>query len=145
MSAPSPLAVPPPPPPLPPVQPPATPSAFAKAEQDFFQKNLQQSFNIRRLAGYGGLFFCAALYLAGLLAVAIFLGLWPGIPPVDKDRWHIVVAIVVPLFTVPTVLLLAVLRTVTVKPANDEVPASVHEALGQMLSKLFDKLTDAVK
>ena len=54
--------------------------------------------------------------------------------------WHIVVAVLVALFTVPTVLVIAILK-VTSPNQSTEMPASVYEALGKMVEKAIDKIT----
>jgi hypothetical protein len=51
---------------------------------------------------------------------------------------HIVVAILIALFTVPTVLVIAILRVTS--PAQDsELPTTAHEAIGKMVEKAVDK------
>lgn len=55
-------------------------------------------------------------------------------------EWHELATMLVPLFTVPTVLLIGVLRMTS--RTQEEVPKSAQEALGQMFQKIFDKLTD---
>ena len=117
---------------------------MAKAELDMFERNLRQQYWIRGFAGGLGLVMCALLYVSGIAAAAVFLGLCPYLPAAKPDMWHIVVATLAALFTVPTVILLAVLRTVAVEKKDEGMPTSVHEALGQMLTKIVDKLTDLI-
>lgn len=109
-------------------------------ERKQFEKDGSQNHNVRRIAAYGGIIFAVLLYAGGLIAIARILGFFPSHPAFDSDMWHIVVAILITLFTVPTVLLIAILK-VTSPAASTEVPASVHELLGKMVEKLVDKVT----
>ncbi len=118
-------------------------SWFERDERNQLEKDGEQSHRIRRIAAYGGLGVACLLYLAGLVAIALVLGLLSrfGFERVTADMWHIVVAVLVALFTVPTVLVIAILK-VTSPNQTSEVPASIHEALGKMVEKAFDKITD---
>ncbi len=111
-----------------------------KDERNQLEKDGSQSHNIRRIAAYGAIIFAAALYLAGVGAIALFLGLIPSTTAATPEMWHIVVAVLIALFTVPTVLIVAVLR-VTSPTQSTELPTTVHEALGKMLEKIVDKVT----
>ncbi|MCI1012240.1 hypothetical protein HWE04_00105 [Herbaspirillum sp. C7C2] len=127
---------------VPPVTPPKTkrwPFGSERDERKQIEKDGSQSHNIRRLAAYGGVIFSGVLYLAGLGAIALVLGVVPGHDRVDSSSWHIVVAILVALFTVPTVLLIAILKVTSPSQAGD-LPTSVHEALGKMFEKVVDKV-----
>jgi hypothetical protein len=132
---------------IPPVNPPSQkwwPSGwwpFAEDERKQFEKDGSQSHNVRRWAAYGGLIVAIILYAAGLYAIAFFLGVLPGAVKVTPDMWHIVVAILIALFTVPTVLVIAILKVTS--PAQDgELPTTVHEAIGKMVEKAVDKFLD---
>ena len=114
--------------------------ANESAELNQFDKDGVQSHGIRGVAAYGGLCFAAVLYLAGLCAVAFFLGIWPCTSMVDEKAWHIVVAVLFVLFSVPTVLVIAVIKMAS-PSARSELPATVHEAMGRILEKAIDKLT----
>lgn len=109
-------------------------------ERNQLEKDGSQSHNIRRVAAYGALVLAFVLYMGGLAAIALFLGLFPNRPRVDAGMWHIVVATLVALFTVPTVLIIAVLKTSAGLKAEDSMPASFQEALGKMIEKLVDKI-----
>lgn len=111
----------------------------APDERGQLEKDGSQRHNVRRLAAYGGIIFAGILYLAGLLAIAFFLGVLPPHKPATADMWHIVVAVLVALFTVPTVLVIAVLR-VTGPQADEGLPVTAHEAMGKMIEKAVDKL-----
>jgi hypothetical protein len=129
---------------VPPVAAPSTkrwPFGRERDERKQIEKDGSQSHNVRRLAAYGGVTFAAVLYLAGLGAIALFLGVFPAHPPIDASMWHIVVAVLLALFTVPTVLLIAILK-VTSPSQTTELPKSVHEALGKMIEKVVDKVCD---
>lgn len=110
-------------------------------ERNQLERDGSQSHNVRRLAAYGGVAFAGLLYLCGLASIALFLGLVPGTPRVDATMWHIVVSVLVALFTVPTVLLIVILK-VTSPSQTSDLPTSVHEALGKMVEKVVDKVCD---
>lgn len=128
---------------VPPVIPPSTrwwwPFGRERDERKQIEKDGSQSHNVRRLAAYGGVCFACILYVAGLAAIALFLGLVPGHEKVDPKMWHIVVAVLIALFTVPTVLLIAILKVTSPSPQSD-LPVSVHEALGKLIEKFVDKV-----
>lgn len=114
---------------------------WEKDERNQLEKDGSQSHNIRRIAAYGAIALAACLYVAGVGAIALFLGLIPSIAAATADMWHIVVAVLIALFTVPTILIVSVLR-VTTPAQSTELPTTVHEALGKMLEKIVDKVTD---
>lgn len=132
--------------PIPPVVPAKSRSGlfswFERDERNQLEKDGAQSHRVRRIAAYGGLIVACVLYLAGLVAIALVLGLLShlGFERVDADMWHIVVAVLVALFTVPTVLVIAILK-VTSPNQSTEMPTSVYEALGKMVEKAIDKIT----
>lgn len=132
---------------IPPVEPPKVTAWWRFSgpeadERDQIEKDGSQSHNIRRIAAYGGLVVVLLLYCCGIAAIVLFLGLMPG--HADKaakpETWHLVALVLAALFTVPTVVLLAVLRATTRR--DEGLPASVHEALGQVVMKLVDKVVD---
>ncbi len=96
----------------------------------------RQSHNIRRVAGYGALVIAAVLYVAGLYAAYELLR-----NAHVAYLWHVALAILIPLFTVPTVLMIAVLRAVAAKPhSDDNMPTSMAEALGRLIEKALERL-----
>lgn len=99
-------------PPLPPEEVPRSSPLEKKESSDTFgEKGRKLDHNLRSIAGYGALVLALMMYAAGLAAIGIFLGLVPAIAPAAKaDQWHIVVAVLVALFSVPTFLVIAVLR-----------------------------------
>ncbi len=127
---------------VPPIKAPSTswwPLGAERDERKQIEKDGSQNHNVRRLAAYGGVAVSALLYLAGLGAIALFLGLIPGHARVDSSMWHIIVAVLVALFTVPTVLVIAILKVTSPSQAS-ELPTTAHEALGKMVEKVVDKI-----
>lgn len=114
-------------------------------ERNQLEKDGQQSHNIRRFAAYGALLVALLMYAGGAVVVAAFLGVIPGQERVKPEMWNIVVTVLAAAFTVPTVLVLAVLKSTVSKSKEEEIPNSVHEALGKMFTNLFDKLIDKIK
>jgi hypothetical protein len=95
---------------------------------------------LRRIAGYGALFLALGMYAAGLFAIGLFIGLWPCIAePAEAEQWHIVVAVLIALFSVPTLLLLSVLRSTSLMRKDAEVD-SLHAVLGEKVLGLMEKL-----
>jgi len=97
-----------------------------------------QNYKIRRLAAYGGLLLALVLYLAGLIAVASMLGFFGG-ERFAANMWHIATVVVMALFTVPTLLVLAVLRT-SAKSSETKDVVIVHEYIGRAVLKFLEKL-----
>lgn len=138
---------------LPPQLPPDVPKKksswggwFASPERDErnqLEKDGAQGHNIRRVAAYGALIVAIVLYAAGLFSIAMFLGLLPDLAPAATgDKWHIVVAVLAPLFTVPTVLLISALRAAASTRQEDVAPASVQEAVGGLVTKVLEKMAE---
>lgn len=129
---------------VPPVHPPKKSGMWLfnreRDERNQIEKDGSQSHNIRRIAAYGAILFAGFLYVAGVIAIMLFLGLTPWRDAATSDMWHIVVAVLIALFTVPTVLIIAVLRVTSPAQAS-ELPTTLHEALGKMLEKIVDKVT----
>lgn len=115
--------------------------ASEHAELNQFAKDSIQTHGIRRYAAYGGLVFVGVLYIAGLFAVARFLGVYPAACMVGQEVWHIVAAVLFVLFSVPTVLLIAILKS-TSPSAQSSLPPTAHEAIGRMIERLIEKLTE---
>lgn len=119
---------------------PPTPGPKEKAEQAGIEgKGRELDHSLRTWAGYGALAFACLMYAAGLLAIALFLGLFPCWPRVQADMWHIVVATLVALFTVPTFLVMAVLRS-SGAVRKDADADNLHAAIGEKAMKVLDKL-----
>jgi hypothetical protein len=120
------------------------PVVSAKDEKkDLEGPSRQLDHSLKSWAGYGALAIALVSYLAGFALIGIFAGMHPRYPRVDAASWHVVVAMLVALFSVPTVLVLAVLRnSVTAQKAASA--DSLHEAIGQGLVGLIDRLTKMV-
>lgn len=132
-------------PPLPPeVVPEPTPLEKKEANTTFGEKGRKLDHSLRTLAGYGALLLALVMYSSGLAAIALFLGLFPCIaPPVEADQWHIVVAVLVALFSVPTFLVVAVLRSANLlrkEAADDSHDPDWREALMRLMEKVVDKV-----
>jgi hypothetical protein len=95
---------------------------------------------LRRFAGYGALLLAFAMYAAGLLAVALFVGAFQCHERYDADMWHIVTAVLIALFSVPTFLLIAVLRSTSVSKKDLETE-NFHAMIG---SKIVDWIGKSV-
>ncbi|MDR2853091.1 MAG: hypothetical protein LBV61_08600 [Burkholderiaceae bacterium] len=110
------------------------------AEQQAFDKSGRQlDRNLRRVAGYGALVVAGILYCVGICLVLQSVG--PTPVNVQAPNWHTVIAAFVALFTVPTVLVLAVLRS-TSFATKDAQADSLHALIGTKLMSLVDKLID---
>lgn len=81
------------------------------------------------------------LYCAGLYALALFLGLIEGHAAIAPEMWHIVVTTVVALFSVPTAIVLTVLRSASATK-SDPSSDSLHALLGEKVLGLLEKITD---
>lgn len=112
----------------------------ADDERNQLEKDGSQSHNIRRIAAYGALLLATLMYGSALVVLGAMLGFIETPNKKVNFEWHELATMLVPLFTVPTVLLIGVLRMTS--RTQEEVPKSAQEALGQMVQKIFDKLTD---
>ncbi len=99
--------------------------------------------SLRAWAGRGGLAASAVLYLAGMFALGVFIGLFDHWPAAQPDQWHIVVTAVIALFSVPTLILLTVIRSSSpAKQTNDPATANLHTLIGEKVLNLLEKLAD---
>jgi ABC-type glycerol-3-phosphate transport system permease component len=96
--------------------------------------------SLRRWAGRGALVLVALMYGAGFVAIATFMGAFAcyGFDRATHDDWHLVVSVIVALFSIPTVLILAVLRS-TSNFQKDATADSVHEAMGKAVMNWLNK------
>jgi hypothetical protein len=125
---------------LPSIDPAIIPIVDPDAEQEertFAEKSEQLDLHLRRGAGYGALIAAGILYCVGVFLAIKFACTAQAQAP----SWHIVIAILIALFTVPTVLALAVLRSVSLM-TKDAKADSLHAIIGEKLSTLIDKLID---
>jgi len=117
-------------------------SRRSQAERNQIERDASQSHNIRRLAAYGALFVAFLMYVAGLCAVVRIAGLLPAVSPFAPDMWHIATIVVIALFSVPTVLVIAVLRASVKANAQEELTATtLHEWAGKAVVGAVEKLT----
>lgn len=128
---------------IPPVVAPGPTGALARKEKGQFTDAEELDHSLRKWAARGGLVGVALFYVAGLLAVGLVLGVCPHYPAVSADKWHIVVSVLVALFSVPTVILLAVLRSASLM-RKDEASDSLHEAIGQKVMSVLDKVIEGM-
>lgn len=113
----------------------------AKKEGQLFEAGTLLDHSLRSWSGYGALLLALLMYAFGVVAIALFLGFLPAIAPAaDGDAWHIVVAVLVALFSVPTVLVLAVLRSTSAVKKDAEMD-SLHAAVGEKLMSWLEKIT----
>jgi len=99
--------------------------------------------SLRAWAARGGLAAAAVLYTAGLFALGVFVGLFDHWPAAQPDQWHIVVTAVIALFSVPTLILLTVIRSsAQAKQGADPSTANLHTLIGEKVLNLLEKLAD---
>ena len=112
----------------------------ADEERSFHKAGMTLDRRLRRLAGYGGLATAGVLYLFGVALIAL-LALCSGIRSQAALDWHIWIASLVALFTVPTVLVLAILRSSSVITKDAQVD-SLQAAVGTKVMEWLDQLLD---
>ena len=87
----------------------------------------------------------AVLYAAGLFSLGVFVGVFDHWPAASADKWHIVVTTVVALFSVPTMILLTIIRSSSsMKSEPDPITKNLHTLIGEKLLNLLEKLADKV-
>ncbi|RZI57240.1 MAG: hypothetical protein EOP37_21150 [Rubrivivax sp.] len=115
------------------------------AEDGFLTRPEELDLSLRAWAARGGLAAAAVLYAAGLFSLSVFVGVFDHWPAVSADKWHIVVTAVVALFTVPTMILLTIIRSSAAgKPEPDSSTRNLHTLIGEKLLNLLEKLADKV-
>lgn len=127
---------------LPPVEAPAEIDSLAKEESSFLEDGKKLDHSLRSLAGYGALILAVLMYMAGLAAIAFFIGLCPNYGRVSEGHWHLVVSTLVALFSIPTILVLAVLRSAGQKHADKELD-SIHSAIGEKVVSVIEKILES--
>jgi hypothetical protein len=129
---------------LPPVEDsPGTGSGNQEAKKLFGANEAKQTLdvNVRRIAGYGAAILALVLYGCGIYAIAVFMGL-TCYPRAKAEEWHIVVAVLIALFSVPTVLMISVLRGTNGNAQagqDDQLAEAVGQKIIQMAEKWLDK------
>lgn len=115
-------------PPIP--QPTIDVNALAEEEKQFADLDHFERVDIRlrECAGYIALAFVVTFWLAAVCMV-IFMYLHIHDPKLPSDsRWTAVVALIVALFSAPTVIVLAVLNSTKKKPADNSEPTTIPQA-----------------
>ena len=85
----------------------------------------------------------ALLHVAGVFALGVFIGLFDHWPAAQPDQWHIVVTAVIALFSVPTLILLTVIRSSSqAKQPTDPSTDTLHTLVGEKVLNLLEKLAD---
>ena len=122
----------------------ASPVKEAEMVEDRFMSKPQKlDLSLRAWAGRGGLAAAAVLYAAGLFSLSVFVGVFDHWPAVSADKWHIVVTTVVALFSVPTMILLTIIRSSSsMKTEPDTTTKNLHTLIGEKLLNLLEKLAD---
>lgn len=115
--------------------------ASKKEAVDLFGAGLALDLNLRRIAGYGAIAVATILYGVGVCLAVAFSQ--PAPLGLSVPSWHVVAATLAALFTVPTVLVLAVLRS-TSKSTKDPEADSLHAAIGTKVMAWLDKIVDGV-
>lgn len=114
-----------------------------KIEEIFLTEAQQLDLSLRAWAARGGLAAAAVLYAAGLFSLSVFVGVFEHWPAVGADKWHIVVTTVVALFSVPTMILLTIIRSSSSGKAEPE-PATqnLHALIGEKVLNLLEKIAE---
>ena len=114
-------------------------------ERHFLSRPEELDLSLRAWAARGGLATAALLYAAGLFSLSVFVGVFEHWPAVSADKWHIVVTTVVALFSVPTMILLTIIRSSSsMKTEPDAETKNLHTLIGEKLLNLLEKLADKV-
>lgn len=124
---------------------------------DFIDELLD--FKIKRAGTYGGLTVACALYLVGVLVILKWMAIWPFnceplsevtatisrvvecvSPRLGDDSLHGFAGVMLALFSVPTVLLIAILRAASPKrePLPDTVFTTVADKFANALERVFE-------
>jgi hypothetical protein len=116
-----------------------------EVERHFLSRPEELDLSLRAWAARGGLVTAAVLYTAGLFSLSVFVGVFEHWPAVSADKWHIVVTTVVALFSVPTMILLTIIRSSSSEKAKpDPATQNLHSLIGEKLLNLLEKLADKV-
>jgi hypothetical protein len=116
-------------------------------------------FKIKRAGTYGGLTVACALYLVGVLVILKWMAIWPFncaplsevtstisrvvecvSPRLGDDSLHGFAGVMLALFSVPTVLLIAILRAASPKrePLPDTVFTTVADKFANAMERVFE-------
>lgn len=142
---------------IPEVPPQAPVDSKARKEQQGDFGGGRMDVGIRRIAAYGSLAVALSLYVVGLCVVLHQMGMWPfhcedmtevSVETIKvmacslhlssaREGWHSFVAAMVALFSVPTVLVIGVLRSVTSR--KDPDADSAYAMIGERLVAAIEK------
>ncbi|WP_431048070.1 hypothetical protein [Roseateles sp. L2-2] len=147
-------------PPVPPIVAPSTDAPVSTEVQKFDPTVLD--YKIKRAGTFGGLSIACVLYLVGVLVILKLMGIWPfNCTPVaevtstlsrvvectnvaiGEGAWHGVAGVMLALFSVPTVLLIAILRTASAK--RDPLPDSVYSTAANKLASALERVLEPKK
>ncbi|MBO9688556.1 MAG: hypothetical protein J7598_18295 [Mitsuaria chitosanitabida] len=114
-------------------------------------------YRLKRASAYGGLTIAGALYAIGVMVVLRQMGIWPfdcipisdladdvlhmvecPVPGADTSSWHVFIAIMIALFSVPTVLVISILRGASAK--KDVAADNAYSLVGEKLMGVVDSL-----
>jgi len=117
-------------------------------------------YKIKRAGTFGGLSVAGVLYVVGVVVVLKVMSIWPfdcapitemsdalirvigcAAPRQGDEGWQGVAGVMLTLFSVPTVLLIAVLRSAS--PKSDPLPDSVYSAVSDRLVTSLERLINA--
>jgi ABC-type amino acid transport system permease subunit len=108
-----------------------------KEATQFAEAGKRLDLSLRKWAGRVSLTVAIISYIVGILLAVRFACMVESQLP----SWHVVIAILVALFTVPTVLVLAVLRSASLA-TKDADADSLHAVIGTKVMNLIERLLD---
>lgn len=114
-------------------------------------------YRLKRASAYGGLGIAVLLYAIGVMVILRQMAIWPfdcvpisdladdvlhmvecSTPGADSASWHVFIAIMIALFSVPTVLVISILRGSSAK--KDVAADNAYSLLGEKLMGMIDSL-----
>lgn len=117
-------------------------------------------YKIKRAGTFGGLSVAGVLYTVGVLVILKLMAIWPfncepltevtstllrvvecASAQVGDGAWHGIAAAMLALFSVPTVLLIAILRTAS--PKREPLPDTVYSTVVDKFAAALERLLDA--
>ena len=117
-------------------------------------------YKIKRAGTFGGLGVAGVLYVVGIVVVLKVLAIWPfscspvtemtetlirivgcATPDRGENLFQGLTGVMLALFSVPTILLIAVLRSAS--PKSDPLPDSVYAAVSDKLASALERLINA--
>lgn len=117
-------------------------------------------YKIKRAGTFGGLSVAGVLYTVGVLVILKLMAIWPfncepltevtstllrvvecASAQVGDGAWHGIAAAMLALFSVPTVLLIAILRIAS--PKREPLPDTVYSTVVDKFAAALERLLDA--